>query len=75
MLVEKTEKMIKEMEELKVKIITKLVADGDIQNIPTDLFEMLQCCAKTIDTSLDIAREQATLLESMDKKLDKLLAK
>ena len=73
MIREKTENLVKSVKEFKLKIAKE---HGDsILEMDADEFAMMRSMLKFIDDALDIATEQARVIEDTDKKLDDLNSK
>lgn len=69
------ESYIKEVNELKDFGMKKIMEEVDITLVDTDEFELAKRTLKLLDTSCDLLLEQAEMMDSMNEKLDKLLAR
>lgn len=68
-----TDKCTKEIKELK-KICMKAATDESVfMDMDPLALSMLQTCFRLIDASVELMEEQADMIETMDRKLDKLL--
>lgn len=73
MLVKKTYQLIKEVNEVK-DLYSKQVGSR-IEYISDDDFVLSKKMLKLLNTLMDVTEEHAAVIESIDKKLDKLLAR
>ena len=75
-MLETTNKLIEEMDELKKMVMTEVIhgnIDIDIEDMSEIKFLMKSF--KAINLSMRLMKEQAEKLDSMEEKLDKLLSK
>ena len=75
-MLETTNKLIEEMDELKKMVMTEVIhgnIDIDIEDMSEIKFLMKSF--KALNLSLRLMKEQAEKLDSMEEKLDKLLSK
>lgn len=70
----KVENFTKAVKELKDTCMKEMMNEDVIMNISGSELTVIQQSIKLIDDALDIATEQAIMIESMNEKLDKLLA-
>lgn len=73
MLVNKTYQLIKEVNEVKDLCLKQI--GSQIEYIDDDTFVLYQKMFNLLNTSMEVIEEQAEVIESIDKKLDKLLAR
>lgn len=75
-MLETTNKLIEEMDELKKMVMTEVV-NGNIDIDIEDMSEIkfLMKSFKTLNLSMRLMKEQAYKLDSMEEKLDRLLSK
>ena len=73
MLVNKTNQLIEEAKEVKDLCLKQI--GSDIVYMDNDVIALYQKSFKLLDTSMDVLREEAEIIESINKKLDKLLEK
>ena len=75
-MLETTNKLIEEMDELKKMVMTEVV-NGNIDIDIEDMSEIkfLMKSFKALNLSMRLMKEQAEKLDSMEEKLDKLLSK
>lgn len=73
MLVNKTYQLIKEVNEVKDLCLKQV--GSQIEYINDDAFVLYKKIFKLLNTSMEVIEEQAAVIESIDKKLDKLLAR
>ena len=71
----RTEEFMKEVNELKELSMKKVMEDVDIRYVDTTEFEFAKRTLRLLDTFEDLMLEAAGMMDNMDKKLDKLLAK
>ena len=71
MLVAKTNQMIEEVNEIK-DLCTRQIA-SEMEYMEDEVFVLYQKMIKLMNTSMEVMKEQAEVIESMNKKLDKLL--
>ena len=74
MLVNKTKQLIEEVNELKVSCMA-MFGSEIFERMDEQEFAMFKNVFNLIDTSMEAMKEQAEIIESIDKKLDKLLAR
>ena len=74
MVAKMTEDFIKDMKEAKKELIKVMVEQGDFDNADAKTITVLMRLNKLCDMSMDIALEQAHMLDAQNAKLDKLLA-
>ena len=75
-MLETTNKLIEEMDELKKMVMTEVIhgnIDIDIEDMSEIKFLMKSF--KALNLSMRLKKEQAEKLDSMEEKLDKLLSK
>ena len=75
-MLETTNKLIEEMDELKKMVMTEVIhgnIDIDIEDMSEIKFLMKSF--KALNLSMRLMKEQAEKLDSMEEKLDKLLSK
>ena len=72
MLVDKTNQLIEEVNELKGSYI-KMFGPDMFEYMNEDTFEMVKKMFNLMNTSMEVIKEQAEVIEVIDKKLDKLL--
>ena len=75
-MLETTNKLIEEMDELKKMVMTEVIhgnIDIDIEDMSEIKFLMKSF--KALNFSMRLMKEQAEKLDSMEEKLDKLLSK
>lgn len=72
MLVSKTNQLVKEVNELKDSYIGMIKSDV-IEFMDEGTFTMVKNSLKLLTTSMEVMQEQAEIIESINKKLDKLL--
>ena len=75
-MLEPTNKLIEEMDELKKMVMTEVIhgnIDIDIEDMSEIKFLMKSF--KALNLSMRLMKEQAEKLDSMEEKLDKLLSK
>lgn len=72
MLVSKTNQLVKEVNELKDSYIGMINSDV-IEFMDEGTFTMVKNSLKLLTTSMEVMQEQAEIIESINKKLDKLL--
>lgn len=73
MLVDKTNRFIEEVNEVKNLCMRQMALNMEYMN--DEAFVLLQRTIKLMNTSTEVIKEQAKVVESIDKKLDKLLAR
>ena len=73
MLVNKSNQLIEEVKEVK-DLCLKQIGSG-IVYMDDDTIALYQKSFKLLDTSMEVLREEAEIIESINKKLDKLLKK
>ena len=75
-MLETSNKLIEEMDELKKMVMTEVV-NGNIDIDIEDMSEIkfLMKSFKALNLSMRLMKEQAEKLDSMEEKLDKLLSK
>ena len=73
MLVKKTYQLIKEVNEVKDLGLKQI--GSRIEYIDDNGFVLFQKMFKLLNTSMEVIEEQSAVIESIDKKLDKLLAR
>lgn len=73
MLVKKTYQLIKEVNEVKDLCLKQI--GSQIEYIDDNGFVLYQKMFKLLNTSMEVIEEQSAVIESIDKKLDKLLAR
>ena len=73
MLVNKTYQLIKEVNEVKDLCLKQI--GSQIEYIDDDTFVLYQKMFNLLNTSMEVIEEQAAVIESIDKKLDKLLSR
>ena len=71
MLVAKTNQMIEEVNEIKDLCMRQIASE--IEYMEDEVFVLYQKMIKLINTSMEVMKEQAEVIESMNEKLDKLL--
>lgn len=69
------EQYIKEVNELKDFAMKKIMEDVDIRYVETEEFEAAKKTLQLFDSSCDLLRKQAEVIDSMNVKLDRILAK
>lgn len=69
----KTEKLIEDVKEFKAKFL-KANAESIMEMEPTE-FETIKSVLKFIDYALEVAKEQARVIEEVDRKLDDVNSK
>ena len=74
MLVNKTNQLIEEVNELKHSCMT-MIGSEMFESMGEQEFEMFKNVFNLTNTSMKVIKEQAEIIESIDKKLDKLLAR
>ena len=62
------------VKELKETCMKEMMNEDVLMNISGSELTVMQQSIKLIDEALEIATEQASMIESMNEKLDKLLA-
>lgn len=72
MLVNKTNQLIEEVNELKDSY-AKMFSSKMFDYMDEKTFVLLKKSFDLINTSMEVIKEQATVIENIDKKLDKLL--
>lgn len=72
MLVEKTNRLIEEVNELKDSCMSMIVTESLNYMTGTE-FEMYKKTFNLLNTSMDVMSEQAKMIDQIDKKLDTLL--
>lgn len=73
MLVKKTYQLIKEVNEVKDLCLKQV--GSRIEYISDDDFVLSKKMFKLLNTLMEVIEEQSAVIESIDKKLDKLLAR
>lgn len=73
MLVKKTYQLIKEVNEVKDLCLKQV--GSRIEYISDDDFVLNQKMFRLLNTLMEVIEEQSAVIESIDKKLDKLLAR
>ena len=73
MLVNKSNQLIEEVKEV-MDLCLKQIGSG-IVYMDDDTIALYQKSFKLLDTSMEVLREEAEIIESINKKLDKLLKK
>lgn len=73
MLTEKTNAIIEEVNEL-TEIFMKQFSTDMFENMEGDEFVAMKKTFKLMDRSMDLALEQAKVMDAINEKLDKLLA-
>lgn len=71
MLVSKTNQLIEEVNEVKDLCLKQI--GPEIEHMDGDVFALCQKALKLLNTSTEVIKEQAEVIESIDKKLDRLL--
>ena len=71
MLVDKTNQFIEEVNELKDSYM-KMFGSNMFEYVDEDTFAMVKKMFKLMNTSMEVIKEQAEVIEVIDKKLDKL---
>ena len=77
-MLETTNKLIEEMDELKKMVMTEVIhgnIDIDIDIEDMSEIKFLMKSFKALNLSMRLMKEQAEKLDSMEEKLDKLLSK
>ena len=72
MLIEKTNQLIEEVNELKDSCMSMIVTESLSYMTGTE-FEMFRKMFNLLNTSMDVMSEQAKMIDQIDKKLDTLL--
>ena len=70
----KVEKFTKAVKELKETCMKEMRTEDGLMNIDGSELTVMQQSIKLIDDALEITTEQAIMIESINEKLDKLLA-
>ena len=73
MLTDKTNEIIKEANELKEYFIKEIAVDM-FDDMETEELAIMKKCFKLMDRSMELAVEQAKVMDGLNDKLDKLLA-
>ena len=73
-MLETTNKLIEEMDELKKMVMTEVV-NGNIDIEDMSEIKFLMKSFKALNLSMRLMKEQAYKLDSMEEKLDRLLSK
>ena len=74
MLVNKTNQLIEEVNELNDSFMT-MIGSQMFNSMNEQEFVMFKKMFNLMNTSMEVVKEQAEVIESIDKKLDKLLSK
>ena len=74
MLVNKTDQLIEEVNELKDSYM-KMFGSEMFNYMDENTFVLFKKSFDLLNTSMDVIKEQAKIIENIDKKLDKLLAR
>lgn len=74
MLVDKTNQLIEEVNELKDSYM-KMFGSDMFEYMNEDTFGMVKKMFNLMNTSMEVIKEQAEVIEVIDKKLDKLLSR
>lgn len=74
MLVNKTNQLIEEVNELKDSYM-KMFGSETFDYMDENTFVLFKKSFDLINTSMEVIKEQAEVIESINKKLDKLLAR
>lgn len=73
-MVEKINKLNNEVNELKQLFITEMVKAGGLEDVPDELIPLMTRVFKLINTAMEVNIEMGETLDSMNNKLDLLLA-
>lgn len=73
MLVNKTNQLIEEVKEVKDLCLKQI--GSDIVYMDNDVIALYQKSFNLLDTSMEVLREEAEIIEIINKKLDKLFEK
>lgn len=74
-MVEKIKQFNDEVNELKQFFITEMVKTGDLEDMPEGLIIVMKRMFKLMDTAMEVTTEMGKSLDSMNDKLDLLLAR
>ena len=74
MLVNKTNQLIEEVNELKDSFMT-MIGSEMLESMDESEFVMFKKMFNLMNTSMEVVKEQAEVIESINEKLDKLLAR
>lgn len=74
MLVSKTHKLIEEVNELK-SLCAEQITSEMMEGIDDKEFVLYVKMLRLINTSMDVIKEQSNMIDSIDGKLDRLLAR
>jgi len=72
MLVNKTNQLIEEVNELKDSYVRMINSDV-FESMDENTFGIIKKSFNLVNTSMEVMKEQAEVIESINKKLDKLL--
>ena len=73
MLLEKSNKLLDEVKELKTVCEKQMFDSSRILNMDPDDLRLVQSLFSVLDASMEVVFEQSVLLERINEKLDKLL--
>jgi hypothetical protein len=74
-MVKKIKQFNDEVNELKQFFITEMVKTGGLEDMPEELIIVMKRMFKLMDTAMEVTTEMGESLDSMNDKLDLLLAR